>query len=97
MIKFPKPHIDNLTGHTTFYRPSRRSKEYLIDEAYNSFRIKDMRMRFNCSNISGVDPYYRCPRCGSGKVEVRNHDLIWHDGQVHCKICGTYIREYDAG
>lgn len=56
-----------------------------------------MKIRLNLLNIKGVDPYYMCSRCACGKTEIRNYDAMWHDGQVHCKDCGTYIREYDAG
>ena len=40
-----------------------------------------------------------CPKCGSESKdhEVRNHDLMWHDGDVHCLKCGTYVRTFDAG
>lgn len=40
-----------------------------------------------------------CPSCGAppSEHEVRNHDLAAHDGDVHCKRCGAYVRMYDAG
>jgi hypothetical protein len=40
-----------------------------------------------------------CPKCDAppSEHEVRNHSLMWHDGDVHCKKCGTYVRDYDAG
>jgi len=40
-----------------------------------------------------------CPKCGAppSEHEVRNHDLAFHDGDVHCGKCGTYARRYDAG
>lgn len=40
-----------------------------------------------------------CPKCGSppNEHEVRNYDLIWGDGDIHCCICGTYVRGYDRG
>ena len=40
-----------------------------------------------------------CPECDAppSKHEVRNHSLIWHDGDVHCTECGAYVRKYDAG
>jgi uncharacterized Zn finger protein (UPF0148 family) len=40
-----------------------------------------------------------CPKCGSppSEHEVRNHSLMWHDGDVHCTKCGAYVRSYDAG
>jgi transcription elongation factor Elf1 len=41
----------------------------------------------------------KCPKCGSesSRHEVRNYDMMWHDGDVYCKDCGTYVRGYDAG
>lgn len=40
-----------------------------------------------------------CPRCGAppSEHEVRDYDPVWRDGNVHCKICGSYVRGYDAG
>lgn len=38
-----------------------------------------------------------CPDCGSTNTTVENHDLNWHDGDVTCTDCGTYVRMYDAG
>jgi hypothetical protein len=40
-----------------------------------------------------------CPLCGAGPEhqQVRNHSLIWHDGDVYCTRCGAYVRRYDAG
>lgn len=38
-----------------------------------------------------------CPHCGSEDYEVGNHNPEWHDGDIHCKNCGTYIRMFDAG
>ena len=40
-----------------------------------------------------------CPKCGAppSEQEIRNHSLMWHDGDIHCKKCGTYVRVYDAG
>ena len=37
------------------------------------------------------------PKMRQQKYEVRNYDMMWHDGDVHCADCGTYIRMYDAG
>lgn len=37
------------------------------------------------------------PKCKHEKKEVRNHNIMWHDGDVHCKACGGFIRYYDAG
>ena len=43
-------------------------------------------------------PTPNCPNCGAppSKFVVRNHSLMWHDGDVYCE-CGQYIRPYDAG
>lgn len=39
----------------------------------------------------------KCPKCGSTNHEVRNHSLMWHDGDIYCLDCGAYIRMFDAG
>ena len=38
----------------------------------------------------------RCLECGSERLHVRNHSMMWHDGDVHCEN-GHYVRMYDAG
>lgn len=40
-----------------------------------------------------------CPKCDSppSDHEVRNYNMMWHDGDVICKKCETYIRSWDAG
>lgn len=38
-----------------------------------------------------------CPVCLSKNLEVRNYDMAWHDGDIYCKDCGTYVRRFDAG
>lgn len=38
-----------------------------------------------------------CPECGSENHRVENYSMAWHDGDVVCNNCDTYIRAYDAG
>ncbi len=38
-----------------------------------------------------------CPKCGGTEFEVRNYSMLWHDGDIHCAVCGRYIRGFDAG
>lgn len=40
-----------------------------------------------------------CPKCGSSPRdhEVRNYSMMWHEGDVYCIKCDTYVRDYDAG
>lgn len=38
-----------------------------------------------------------CPVCGSHEFEMRNYSMIWHDGDIHCALCGEFIRVFDAG
>lgn len=37
-----------------------------------------------------------CSECGSTKLETRNYNIIWKDGDVYCEN-GHYVRGYDAG
>lgn len=39
----------------------------------------------------------QCPICGSTDFELRNYDMMWHDGDIHCARCGEFIRKFDAG
>lgn len=41
-----------------------------------------------------------CPTCGdkdSKNREVRNYSMMWHEGDIHCTVCGGFIRTFDAG
>ena len=43
--------------------------------------------------------HQHCPKCDAGPEhqEVRNYDMMWHDVDIHCTICDTFVRSYDAG
>lgn len=49
-------------------------------------------------SVAGGNPKV-CPKCGAGpeKWEVRDYNLLWHDGDIYCTVCETFIRMYDAG
>lgn len=40
-----------------------------------------------------------CPKCGSApdKHVMHNYDPKWHEGDIYCGICDTFVRYYDAG
>jgi hypothetical protein len=38
-----------------------------------------------------------CPECGSQNTVLENHSMIWHDGDIVCADCRTYVRGWDAG
>jgi len=52
---------------------------------------------YNAASLAWRTAWNTCPDCGSNKTSVENHDLNWHDGDVVCVDCGTYVRMYDAG
>ncbi len=37
-----------------------------------------------------------CPGCGSREFEMRNYEMMWHEGDIHCAKCGKFIRRFDA-
>jgi transcription initiation factor TFIIIB Brf1 subunit/transcription initiation factor TFIIB len=39
----------------------------------------------------------KCPECGSTEFEMRNYEMMWHEGDIHCAQCGRFIRRFDAG
>lgn len=51
-----------------------------------------------CDDVA-MPNHIHCPKCGSppSDHEVRNYDMKWHDGDVHCTKCETYVRGWDAG
>ena len=55
-----------------------------------------------CSKCGKTDPgplHVHCPKCGSdpSKREVRNYSMMWHEGDVYCVLCDTFVRDFDAG
>ena len=53
----------------------------------------------NIIDFQGLLVKKNCPKCGSlpENHSVKNYDPVWRDGDVHCNICGSYVRDYDAG
>jgi Zn ribbon nucleic-acid-binding protein len=39
----------------------------------------------------------KCPECGATDFEMRNYEMMWHEGDIHCARCGKFIRRFDAG
>lgn len=52
-----------------------------------------------CGVVVNSILHKHCPKCGSSprRHEIRNYSMMWHDGDIHCIDCGTYVRGYDAG
>jgi uncharacterized protein (TIGR02996 family) len=65
----------------------RRDKKWYSIQVPNSLRPGEFFKVSRC----------RCPSCGGDNHEVRNHSLMWHDGDVFCMDCGAYVWMYDAG
>lgn len=38
-----------------------------------------------------------CPTCGGTETHMENYNMMWHDGDIVCTACNTYIRMWDAG
>lgn len=51
-----------------------------------------------CQAIEALQDKH-CPKCDAAPQfqEVRNYSMMWHDGDVHCTLCNTYVRGWDAG
>lgn len=55
---------------------------------------------YKCKKTNGLFGIHtHCPNCDSPPEnhEIRNYSMMWHEGDIHCKLCGTYVRMYDAG
>ena len=74
-------------------------KEELAQDARR--RLVSMDWCDECNDyIRGFGPHVHCPKCSSPPGvahEVRNFSQISRDGDVYCRECGTYVRDYDAG
>jgi hypothetical protein len=44
-------------------------------------------------------PQGNCPVCDSSSSnhEVRNHSIMFGDGDVYCLRCGAFVRYWDSG
>ncbi len=39
-----------------------------------------------------------CPQCGNTEGHyMKNYEMIWHEGDIHCGKCDAYVRRFDAG
>ncbi len=38
-----------------------------------------------------------CPECGSKSTRMENYSMMWHEGDIVCNDCDTYVRGFDAG
>lgn len=43
-----------------------------------------------------LGPIDKCQECGSNNTYIKNYDMMWYDGKLHCRDCGTFIRDWDA-
>lgn len=54
----------------------------------------------NKCGIKNPGPLHiHCPKCGSppSDHELRNYSMMWHEGDIHCVKCETFVRSFDAG
>jgi len=38
-----------------------------------------------------------CPECGGTELRMENYDMMWHEADLVCQACDTYVRMWDAG
>lgn len=40
-----------------------------------------------------------CPNCNADPSThvMKNYSMMWHEGDIYCGKCDTYVRGYDAG
>jgi hypothetical protein len=43
--------------------------------------------------------HIHCPKCGShpDRHELRDHSLMWGDGELWCVDCETKVRNWNSG
>lgn len=86
--------VDDLLTYLWSERPvsfaTRRIEYWLArpDIASDTDKLCDHVLRYGMS---------ACPACASSNTSVHNYNAMWHDGDVMCDDCGTYVRMYDAG
>lgn len=56
-----------------------------------------------CSSVIYPDRHEKwcvcCKNCGSTPSDhvLKNYNMAWHDGDVYCKKCDSFVRTWDAG
>ena len=57
--------------------------------------------KFHCDTCNDLvhGAHTHCPKCGSPPKhhEVRIFDVVCRWGDIHCVLCGEYVRMYDPG
>lgn len=38
-----------------------------------------------------------CPECGGTELRMENYSMMWHEADLVCEACDTYVRMWDAG
>lgn len=60
------------------------------EKVYENPKEKELSLAFR-------KKYNMCPECQSENTACENYDPMWHDGDVICQDCRTYVRGFDAG
>jgi hypothetical protein len=52
-----------------------------------------------CKRVVNKYLHKHCPKCNASPDThvMHNYDAMWHEGDIHCGICDTFVRSYDAG
>jgi Zn finger protein HypA/HybF involved in hydrogenase expression len=79
------------------------NKSEVVIAGNNTVVAKKIDNKVTCPNcqeeVWSLHLHKHCPKCGShpDRHEIRNYSMMWHDGDIHCVDCGTFVRDYDAG
>lgn len=38
-----------------------------------------------------------CSECGASDNRMENYSMMWHEGDIVCNKCDTWVRGFDAG
>jgi len=51
-----------------------------------------------CKTIVAMN-HTHCPECNSAPSNHRleNYSAMWHEGDVYCNQCNSFVRDWDAG
>lgn len=41
--------------------------------------------------------YNTCPECGGTDTRMENYSAMWHEADIVCNKCHTFVRSWDAG
>ena len=96
MSSWPQPDPDKLAAHQAKNKVLYAEMKE-IEERFRPGYSYLQSPEWDAAHKAWRQHYNSCRQCGSTDVRVEDYDMMWHDGDIVCNVCGCYVRGYDAG